>query len=194
MVGTDPAQLLLRRVGADTAEEDTHLRLPALEVGAQHRRLLLVGEFLRPERLRASPDLQLSASRRAQIANPVCHSPGRDEVAIVLVGEDVDGCGPPLAARATAHAQHAGSPDTEPGPGEEGDGRVADVVGEPAGTNISGFRFAAGHASVPYPGRQPGGPAGGPLGCDGGPAAWPGGCVAVARKQLAEYGKSWVIT
>src|SRR4249920_3524303 len=107
MVGADAAQLLLGGVGADTSEEHAHLGLPPLEVGAQDRRLLLVGELRRPERLRASPYTQLSVSRCAQVTNPVRHAPGSDEVTISFVGEEVDGRGPPLAARATAHSQHA---------------------------------------------------------------------------------------
>src|ERR687897_712148 len=89
-----------------------------------------------------------------------------------------------------AHAQLAGSPDAEPGPGEERDGRVEDVVREPTWTDVSGFRLAAVHALVRYPRSQGAGPAGGRP-CWPGPAAgWPGGWIAVASKQLAEYGKS----
>src|SRR4029453_12721104 len=131
MVGADAAQLLLGRVGADTAEEDTHLRLPALEVGAQDRWLVLVGELGRPERLRASPDPQLSVSRRAQVANPMRHSPGRDEVPIASIGEEVDGCRPPLAGLAPTHAQLPGSPDADTSAREQRDDRVEDVLREP---------------------------------------------------------------
>src|SRR5918994_1883644 len=64
-----------------------------------------------------------------------------------------------------AHAQLAGSPDAEPGPGEERDGRVEDVVREPTWTDVSGFRLAAVHALVRYPRSQgPVPPAVGPAG------------------------------
>src|ERR671910_892493 len=66
MVGADAAQLGLRGVGADPGEEDTHFGLPALQVGAQDRRLLAVGELRRPERLRAASDAQLSLSPDAE--------------------------------------------------------------------------------------------------------------------------------
>src|SRR3989440_1490991 len=147
MVGADPAQLLLGRVGADAAEEDTHFGLPALEVGTQDGRRLLVDELRRPERLRASSDAQLSFADRPKVPNPWRHAARREEVAIAFVGQEVDRRRPPLAALAAAHAQLPGSPDADPGPSEQRDDWIEDVLGEPGGTDIPGLRFAGGHAS-----------------------------------------------
>src|SRR5256884_7625589 len=139
MVGADPAQLIVGRVGAAAAEEAPRLGLPALEVGTQDGWLLLVGELRRPERLRASPDMQLSFANRPKVPNPLRHAARRDEVAIAFVGQEVDRRGPPLAALAAAHAQLPGSPDADPGAREQRDDRVEDVLGEPPGTGIPGL-------------------------------------------------------
>jgi hypothetical protein len=51
MVGGDPPKLLVARVGSDAVEERADLPLPALEVGAQDRGLVVVGKL---DGLRAS--------------------------------------------------------------------------------------------------------------------------------------------
>src|SRR5262245_55211735 len=81
-------------------------------------------------------------------------TPGRNEVALVLEGQEVDGCCPPLAALASAHAQLPRAPHAEPGAGEESDDRVADVRREPPGTDVSGIGLTAGHSGSRYPRRQ----------------------------------------
>src|SRR5262245_23525600 len=151
MVGADAPQLVLGGIAAHAAEEDAHLGLPALQVGAQDRRLLLVRDLGRPEPLRAPHDPQLAFTRHAQVANPLRDAPGRNEIANTLVGEEIDGRGPPLAAGAAPHPQLPRAPHADPRPREQCDGRIADVSGEPTGTDVSGLCFAVGHAGDGIP-------------------------------------------
>src|SRR5680860_188865 len=139
MVGTDAAQVVVRRVGTDAAEEDADLGLPAFEVGAQGGRLLVVGELCRSERLRVPADAQLPSSRRPHVAHPVRLTASRDEVAIPFVRQEIDGRRSPLAALAAAHAQLARPPDAETGPSEHGDDPVEDVLREPARAYVAGL-------------------------------------------------------
>src|SRR5262249_56722597 len=91
-------------------------------------------------------------ARLTQVPYPLGYTPGCDEVASTLVCQEVDGCGPPLAGFPAAHAQLPRSPHADPGAGEQRDGGVADVSGEPTGTDVSRLRPAAlRHAPPRYP-------------------------------------------
>jgi hypothetical protein len=65
------ADLVIARVWADALEEDPDLCLPPLQVGAQHRYLLVVGELPAAEALGASAHAQFASADSAQVAHPL---------------------------------------------------------------------------------------------------------------------------
>ena len=97
MLGRDAAQLFLGRLGADASEEHAGLGLPALEVGPQQLRLLLVGNLRRSERLGPPAQSKLPFPRGSEISHPLRVPALSDEVATSVVGQDVDGYLPPFA-------------------------------------------------------------------------------------------------
>jgi len=64
VVGRDPPQLLLGRVGRNAAEELADLHLPALEVGTQDRDLVRIADFDTLERFNSFAEQELTASGR----------------------------------------------------------------------------------------------------------------------------------
>jgi DSBA-like thioredoxin domain len=64
-------------------EEDPDFCLPPSQVGAQHRYLLLVGEFAAAEALGAPAHPQLVTARGAQVAHPLGFAAGRDQEAVL---------------------------------------------------------------------------------------------------------------
>src|SRR5450432_1543463 len=137
MVGTDAEELVVGRVGAHTAEEDTDFGLPALEIGTQDRGLVGVRQLGRLELFRPPPDAKLPSMCDPHVANPLRLTPRRDEVADVVDGQEVHGRGAPLTALAAPHAQLAGAPDADAEPREQRDGRIEDVLGEPTWTDVT---------------------------------------------------------
>ena len=77
VTGCDPPQFLVRGRGAGAVEEDPHFGLPPFEVGAQDRRLLLVEELHRLERLGAPAEEKLALSRGTQVSDPLRLAPPR---------------------------------------------------------------------------------------------------------------------
>ena len=98
MVGRDPHEFTGGRVGADASEELADLPLPATEVLAQDRLLLGVRNLDRPERLASAPEQQIPAPSYAEIANPLRVPARRDEVAIPVKSEQIDGRPPGLSS------------------------------------------------------------------------------------------------
>src|SRR5438477_3266781 len=85
MLGSDPAQLLLARVGSDTIEEGAHLGLPAPQVGAQDGGLLrLVGDLDGRERLELATQPQAPLAAHAQVACPLRVAARGDQVALAV--------------------------------------------------------------------------------------------------------------
>ena len=103
----DRAELVVAGVGADTVEEDTDFGLPPLEVGAEDRRLLVVGELVGLELLDLLADAELAFAGDAEVLHPLRDAARRDQILRVVDREQVHRVRAPLAARATAHAQLA---------------------------------------------------------------------------------------
>src|SRR5918994_1481154 len=133
MAGGDRAELVVGGVGAHALEEHADLNLPALEVGPQHRDLLVVAELARPEVLDLLADPELPRAGHAQVAHPLRFAAGSHEVALALVLEQVDRRRTPLAAGATPDGEHPRAQHAHTAAGQEGDGGVEDFAGEPAG-------------------------------------------------------------
>src|ERR1700733_1944142 len=90
MVGRDPEQLSVRRVGTDATEERADLELPLLEVRAQERRLFCVGQLQRAERLSRPAHSQTGRAARAQVLDPLRLPARGDKVVVSLKAEQVD--------------------------------------------------------------------------------------------------------
>src|SRR3954451_6020757 len=140
----DPPQVLLRRVRADSMEERPDLPGPLLQVRAEERQLLLVGELRGGELLGPGALPKPALAARPQVAHPLRVAARRHDVAPALEVERIHRSAPPLAALAPAHLQDASAGGTDADPGQPRDDRVEDVLGEPPGTLVVG-----GHRS-PY--------------------------------------------
>ena len=87
--------------------------------------------------LSPSPHEQATLAARPQVAHPLRVTARRDEVLGAADGQEIDRRAPPLTGLAAAHLEHARPGDAHPGPRQQGDGRVEDVLGEPAGALIA---------------------------------------------------------
>ena len=97
MVGRDPPQVRLGRVGRNAPEKDADLGLPALEVSLQDRDLLVVADLDRAKRLDLAAQEQLAGTRHPDVADPLGLAPRRHQVLRALVGQEVDRRGSPFA-------------------------------------------------------------------------------------------------
>ena len=104
MVRSDAAELAVRRLGADTFEEDPDLGLPPTEIGTKDLDLLVVSEFGRPERFRTATHTQLALASDAEVAHPLSLTTRRHQIPVCLDREQVDRCRSPLSARASTDA------------------------------------------------------------------------------------------
>src|ERR671910_649525 len=138
MAGGDRAELVVGGVGAHALEEHADLDVPALEVGPQHRDLLVLGELTRPEVLDLLADPELPRAGHAQVAHPLRFAARSDEVALALVLEQVDRRRTPLAAGATPDGEHPRAQHAHTAAGQERDGGVEHVAGEPTGGAVMG--------------------------------------------------------
>lgn len=114
MVRGDAAQLSIRGIRADAAEEDAHLGFPLAEIGAQDRDLLVVGKLAGHEPLGMPPQAQLPFSRHAKVSHPLGVTTRRNEVLDVVQGQQVDRRGAPLTALPPANGEDPGAVDAEP--------------------------------------------------------------------------------
>src|SRR5436305_6597857 len=131
MVGRDPLQLRLGSISIDPVEEGADLPFPHLQVGAQERRLLLVGQLGGGEALGATTN-QSALAADPQVADPLGVTSRRDQVLAALEAQRVDRGLPPLAALAPFDFEHARPRDAEPDPAKSSDERIEDVLREPA--------------------------------------------------------------
>src|SRR5947209_8644331 len=152
MVRRDAAQVGVARLRTDTAEEDADLGLPPLEVGPQHRNLVVVRQLHRGERLAAPAQLELAGTGDAQVAHPLGVTARRDEVALAVVGQQVDRSRARYAAGAPAHDEHPRPPHGDPGAGQDGDGTVEDVAREPPRLHVT--RVAHARSLAPSSGKE----------------------------------------
>jgi hypothetical protein len=89
MVRGDGPELVVGGIRSDPAEEDADLPLPAFEVSAQDRRLIVVGDFDRCEVLAPPTDQQAALSSGAEVAHPLRYAPWGDQVARVFQRQEV---------------------------------------------------------------------------------------------------------
>src|SRR6266536_876287 len=144
MVVGDAAQLLLGGVRSDAAEEDAHLSHPALQVRAQDRWLVVVGDLRGAKWLAPATEPEAALSTDAEVADPLGVAAGGDQIARAFEGEQVDGVAAPLTAGARAGLEDASAEHADPELCQAGDKAVEDVSCEPAGALIMRlFRHAA---------------------------------------------------
>jgi hypothetical protein len=106
VVRRDPPKLLIARVRSDAVEEHADLGLPALQVGAEQRRLLVVEELGGGERLGATAKPQPPRAASAEVADPLRVPARRDEVASAVHHQQVDGRTARLARLTAAYLEH----------------------------------------------------------------------------------------
>src|SRR5436305_7354403 len=80
MVRRDPADFIIGRVRADSPEEDSHFELPLLQVCAQKRWLLLVGDLHSGEGLRAATDAEPALPAGPKVLHPLGMTARRHKV------------------------------------------------------------------------------------------------------------------
>src|SRR6202022_52735 len=114
MIGSGAGQLLIARVRAHAAEENSDLPLPPLEIGAKPRHLLRRRKRPRCKRLGPPTDPQATRRIGAQVLHPLRVPAGCYEVPRALELKGVDRGAAPLAALAPAHLQHPGARDAAP--------------------------------------------------------------------------------
>src|ERR1700704_918935 len=136
MIGCDPAQFLIRRLRAHAAKERAHLELPFLQVGTKQRRLLVVGELHRMERLSTPADTQPSFTAGAEVLDPLRMTARRNQILRAVVAQQVDRRLTPLAGLAALDLEHAGSIHADAEARQPGNEPVEDVGGEPARTLV----------------------------------------------------------
>src|SRR6266851_5056804 len=78
--GRDGPYLVIAGVWPGALEEDPDLRLPPLEVRAQHRHFLIVSELPAAKALGAPAQPQLARASGAQVTHPLSLAAGRDQV------------------------------------------------------------------------------------------------------------------
>jgi hypothetical protein len=83
----DASELRVRRCCAHTVEEDPHLHLPTLQIGAENVSLLIVDEFDGGERLNPLADPELTGRGHPEIPDPLRLAPGCDEIVTVIDGQ-----------------------------------------------------------------------------------------------------------
>src|SRR5579864_4203315 len=107
MVGRDPREVGGGGGVTDPAEELPDLPLPPAKVLAQERLLLVVRDFDCPERFAPPPEQQLALTGCTKVTHPVRVPARRDQVAMPVDREEVDGGPPGRSAPAPGHFQHA---------------------------------------------------------------------------------------
>ena len=88
-------------------QEHADLELPLLQVGSQQRRLLVVGELDRVERLRPPADTEPPLTARAQVLDPLRVTARRDQIVGALVVQKVDRGLSPFAGLAALDLEDA---------------------------------------------------------------------------------------
>src|SRR5208282_1811931 len=136
VLGRDGADLVVTGVWPGALEEDPDLRLPPLEVGAQHRYFLIVSELPAAKALGAPAQPQFAAADGPQVAHPLSFAAGRDQVTAAIVGEQVHRGGTPLATRPALHRKDPRAENADALPGKQRHQPVEDITREPAGCAV----------------------------------------------------------
>ena len=134
MVGPRCSELVVGGVSGDSFEEHADLCFPSSQVGTQYRGLFIVGQLGGYPVLAGAAEEQVQlAPGGPNVADPLPGAPRRDEVLVVVERQQVYRH-PPRVTRVTPwHLEDPAAPDADPGPGEQGDRLVEDVLSEPAG-------------------------------------------------------------
>lgn len=109
---------------------------PALQMGAQDRQLVVVGEFAGAEVLCAAAEQQAALASDAEVADPVRVAARRDEVARPLEGQQVDGRTSRLAGLAATDFEHPRSRHAHTETGQRGDRPVEDMLAKPVWMSV----------------------------------------------------------
>ena len=99
--------------GADATKEPVDLPGPLFEIGAQDRRLLVIGDLLDLHRLCVAAECEPRVSTDADVPYPLRFTSGRHEVPLTREVKEVDGRAVPFAGPPTLYGQHAGTLDAD---------------------------------------------------------------------------------
>ena len=119
---------------------------------AQDGGLLGVGQLTGREGLDALADPQLTGAGGAKVLDPLALASGRDEIALAVHLEEIDGRGTPLATRAAPHGEDPRSQHADPEVGQSRHTPIEDVAREPAGRAV--VSRSVSH-STSLPGTEP---------------------------------------
>src|SRR5689334_2410083 len=114
----DATEILQGGILRDAFEESTDLEPPLLDVEAQDRRLLRIGQLDGADRLPTPPEPELAPAGGAHVAHPLGLAARRHEILPPLVDQQIDGNRAPLAALPSADREHARAVHADPEPGE----------------------------------------------------------------------------
>src|SRR5207248_11681391 len=134
-----PQQLVVGGLRTDPAEEHADLGLPSVQVRAQDLDLLSVRNLDGGEPLPSPAHDQLSMARSTQVAYPLGMAARRDEIALVVVCQQVDRRRPGQPGRAAGDDEDPRSPHRDADAGEPGDHAVEHVLGERVGLDVAGL-------------------------------------------------------
>src|SRR5919202_2238582 len=141
MVGCDLSELLIRRIRVNS-EESARLSRPAVEVGAEHRRLLVVRHLCGRERLNPTANPQPALGRGAQVPYTVRLPSGRHKVPLAPQDEQVNRDAAPLAAGSATDLEYPLATKVQPqAPNQEAHDRVEHVHHEPRWLPISSHQL-----------------------------------------------------
>ena len=132
VLGGDVEDLCVAGVWPNAVKEGADLELPPLQVSTQDWHLLLIRQLAPLESLRTPAGPQLTGPGYPQVAHPLTFATRRHQVTVALVIEQVHRCRTPNTARSTPHCQNPRSEQAQSMSGQERDGPVEDVAGEPS--------------------------------------------------------------
>jgi len=137
MVRRDAPELVIAGVRSDTTKERADLPFPTLEVCAQDRDLVVIGELDRGEALSAPAEEQTALASGTEVAYPLRVPARRDEIASAFETQQIDRGTAWLAGLASADLEDPGPRDAQPKARQRGHATVEHVGREPAGTLVA---------------------------------------------------------
>jgi hypothetical protein len=132
MLWRDPLKLLGRRVWPYSVKELSDLPLPAAQVRAQNRLLLVIRNLDSCEVLAATAEQQIPFACDAQVTHPLSVAARRNQVANAVQSQRVDRIASRLAALATLDFEDPRPPHAQAKPSRARDERVHYLAVEPA--------------------------------------------------------------